>query len=349
MMIREIVVEPQAIAWLPWAVSYFFFIGLSFSSVFVGLWINQKEKNLWAEFIAITLALSCAIVAPIALTADLHQPSRIVNFYLNLTPWSWMAWGAIFLPLFTVAVVGYFLCLLRQVVPQTRLPKVFHLLYWGELNLTRWTTFFRLFSFVMSVLILIYTTMEVYAVEARPLWHHYGLMPLVLFSVLPTAFLLCRFFIQFFNPTSTQYAFSHLILFSLLMFIAVLAGIYFSSAQLAGQLTQLWQFSALPLLTLVCIIALGILIYLPQSQVLNAITLCIGLCFTWLVRWILVIQVQSIAKYNALMNPYQLTWHVDGAIGILSVFSLWVCIGIVLWHLFSSALSQMDVTGGKYE
>lgn len=25
MIIREIVVEPQAIAWLPWAVSYFFY------------------------------------------------------------------------------------------------------------------------------------------------------------------------------------------------------------------------------------------------------------------------------------------------------------------------------------
>lgn len=108
MIIREIVVEPQAIAWLPWAVSYFFFIGLAFSSVFVGLLIHKVEKNVRHEFIAIIVALSCAIVAPIALTADLHQPSRIVNFYLHLTPWSWMAWGAIFLPLFTLAVIGYF-------------------------------------------------------------------------------------------------------------------------------------------------------------------------------------------------------------------------------------------------
>ncbi len=51
MIIREIVVEPQAIAWLPWAVSYFFFIGLAFSSVFVGLLIHKMEKNVRHEFI----------------------------------------------------------------------------------------------------------------------------------------------------------------------------------------------------------------------------------------------------------------------------------------------------------
>ncbi|SQA34507.1 tetrathionate reductase subunit C [Yersinia enterocolitica] len=32
-MIREILARPQDIAWLPWAVQYFFFIGLACSAV----------------------------------------------------------------------------------------------------------------------------------------------------------------------------------------------------------------------------------------------------------------------------------------------------------------------------
>ncbi|MFD1805850.1 NrfD/PsrC family molybdoenzyme membrane anchor subunit [Pasteurella oralis] len=349
MIIREILVEPQAIAWLPWAVSYFFFIGLSVSSVFVGLLINRVEKNQYHEFIAVTIALSCAIVAPIALTADLHQPSRIMHFYVNLTPWSWMAWGAIFLPLFTLAVVGYLGCLLRQVIPSYKLPKFCHFVYWGNFNLSMWTNVFRFFSLLLACLILVYTTMEVFVIEARPLWHHYGLMPLILFSAFPTALLLCRFFIACFTQQSMPTYFSHLILMSLIIFIGTLGGLYAWSEQTAFQLTQLWHFSSMPMLAVICLVALSILIYLPHSLLLNIIRLLVALCFTWLVRWILLIQVQSVAKYNALMNPYHLTWHIDGTIGIVSVFSLWLFIGILLWQLLRSALSQMDFTGGKYE
>ncbi|RRD41157.1 NrfD/PsrC family molybdoenzyme membrane anchor subunit, partial [Tessaracoccus sp. OH4464_COT-324] len=87
MIIREILVEPQAIAWLPWAVSYFFFIGLACSSVLIAFLFNLV-KNSYVELIAISLAIVCVIVAPVALIADLHQPSRIINFYLNPTIWS---------------------------------------------------------------------------------------------------------------------------------------------------------------------------------------------------------------------------------------------------------------------
>lgn len=71
----------------------------------------------------------------------------------------------------------------------------------------------------------------------------------------------------------------------------------------------------------------------------------LALLLTWVVRWILLIEVQRLAKYNALINPYELTWHIDGAIGILSVFSLWLCISIVLWWVFSAALAPLHLTG----
>ncbi|HHT7865021.1 NrfD/PsrC family molybdoenzyme membrane anchor subunit [Pasteurella multocida] len=349
MIIREIVVEPQAIAWLPWAVSYFFFIGLAFSSVFVGLLIHKMEKNVQHEFIAIIVALSCAIVAPIALTADLHQPSRIVNFYLHLTPWSWMAWGAIFLPLFTLAAVGYFLCLLRQAIPQQHLPRFLNFLYWGQVNLHRWTTFFRVFAFLSALSILIYTTMEVFVVEARPLWHQSWLMPLILFSVLPSTLLLCRFLIAVFSQHKIAGYLSTLTFISLILFIGTLLGVYFSSEQTALQLTQLWQLSDLPMLVLVVLGGLLLGTYLTASLWLQGMMALLALLLTWVVRWILLIEVQRLAKYNALINPYELTWHIDGAIGILSVFSLWLCISIVLWWVFSAALAPLHLTGGNHE
>lgn len=349
MIIREIVVEPQAIAWLPWAVSYFFFIGLSFSAVFAGLIINRAEKNPRHEFIAIALALSCAIVAPVALIADLHQPARVINFYLNPTPWSWMAWGAFFLPLFIIAVAGYFLCLLRQVIVRQNLPKVFGLLYRGKFNMLRWTSVFRLLSLLSALSVLVYTAMEMFVVEARPLWHHYWLMPLILFSALPAALLLYRLFAEALDKHPVPAYFSHLIVFSLMIFAGIPAGLFFSSKLTALQLHQLWGFSKLPMLTLVCLGVLILLSYLPRSLRINMLAAFIALGLSWLVRWILLIQVQSIGKYNALMNPFYLTWHVDGAIGLLSVFGLWIFIGTALWQLFNNALSQINFSGGKYE
>lgn len=349
MTIREILVEPQAIAWLPWAVSYFFFIGLAFSFVFVGLLISRIEKNLRHEFIAISLGLICAIVAPVALTADLHQPSRIANFYLNPTAWSWMAWGALFLPLFTMAVGGYFLCVLRQTIEPQRLPKWLQICYWGKLNMDRWTNVFRLLSLLFSGLILLYTTMEVFAVEARPLWHHYWLMPLILFSVLPTALYVCRVCVHWLGTGQVGGWYQRLSLVSLVVFIGCLIGLYLSSPQAAKQLHQLWHFSDLPLLLCFCLASLILLMMLPINRLSAMLTVIIALLFTWLFRWVLLIQVQSVAKYNALMNPYHLTWQIDGAIGILSVFSLWIFISVIFWHLFSQGLVSQHRVGGNHE
>lgn len=348
MMIREILVEPQAIAWLPWAVSYFFFIGLSFSAVFVAVFINLLKQSKQAEFIAMSLAMIFSIVAPIALTADLHQPSRIVNFYLHFTPWSWMAWGAIFLPLFSLSVAGYFLCLLRQVIAQEQLAKWLHILYWGNFNINLWTKLFRFASVISGILILLYTTMEVFTVSARPLWNHYWLMPLILFSVLPTTFLLIQNLVSYLTKQTLPRLFTHMSVALLCGFVLALVALFTSSKQAAFDLEKLWGFTSLPLLCLGLLALMFMLAYVSAPW-LKWINVLFALCFTWLVRWILLIQVQSIGKYNALMNPYHLQWQVDGAIGILAIFALCILLGIIFWQLFSRTLVVTNLTGGKYE
>ncbi|QLB21075.1 tetrathionate reductase subunit C [Vespertiliibacter pulmonis] len=338
MVIREILVEQQSIAWLPWAVSYFFFIGLAFSAVFAGLWIRYNSKNNQHEFIAIMIALVCAIVAPVALMADLHQPSRIANFYLHPTPWSWMAWGAVFLPLFTVSVVGYFLSLLRQTIPVQHIAPWLKVLYWGDFNLARWTTVFRFLSFLFSVLILLYTAMEVFMVAARPLWHHYGLILLILCSALPTALLICQCAIQLVDRSFKLKSLTLIGLCNLFGFVATILWLYFSNDQAGAQLTQLWQLSILPKGLLGCWIALIVLFFLPNRFLINIVSVLVALVFTWLFRWILLIMVQGLPKYNALVHFHTLTWKLDEAIGMLSMFSLCVFIGILCWQFFGGRL-----------
>jgi len=100
--------------WLPWAVQYFFLIGISTAAFFLSLpglvfghrnWRGVSRRALLA-------ALVCGMVAPVALLADLHQPGRFLNFYLHPNLNSWMAWGSFFIPLYLFGLMLYaWLCL----------------------------------------------------------------------------------------------------------------------------------------------------------------------------------------------------------------------------------------------
>ena len=102
LIIDEVLAHPQDVSWLPWAVQYFFFIGMAACAALFACvlhWRKKETANL--ENLTLLIALTCAITAPLALTADLHQTARVWHFYAYPTPWSWMPWGALFLPLFT--------------------------------------------------------------------------------------------------------------------------------------------------------------------------------------------------------------------------------------------------------
>ena len=100
--------------WLPWAVQYFFLIGISTAAFFLSLpglaWRHPDWQGLSRR--ALLAALVCGLTAPVALLADLHQPGRFLNFYLHPNPGSWMAWGSFFIPLYLLGLLGYaWLCL----------------------------------------------------------------------------------------------------------------------------------------------------------------------------------------------------------------------------------------------
>lgn len=344
MLIREILVEPQQIAWLPWAVSYFYFIGLAIASVLLAIFVSPN-KNLKFEFIAITMALSFSLVAPIALLGDLHQPSRIWNFYLHLAPWSVMAWGAMLLPLFLCCILGYFCCLLMQIRPVQFAPHILKGLYRSRWNNVFWIKTFRILTAVLALAIFLYTSMEIFVVEARVLWHQYWIMPLILFSALSSAAVLYQFLLALLVKNQSFRYLSHLISFCLVLFLGAILGMYFSQNDVEVHLNQLWQQSSLPLLTLVIVGMMLLFNYVTKSLWAKGILVLLAFVFCWAVRWILLIQVQTIAKYNALANPYELSWSEDSLVGILAVFSLWLFIVILLERV----VAKVNFMGDQHE
>lgn len=345
-MIREVLVEAQELAWLPWAVSYFFFIGIAISGVFSAACIRylSKRHDIYHELLTVSIALSAAIVAPIALTADLHQPGRAWHFYHTFAPWSWMAWGSLFLPLFTVSVVGYFLFLLRQIAEQEHLPKWLRPLLWGKVNDGFFGKIFCLLSVMSAGLILLYTTMEIYVVAARPLWHQTLLSPLLLFSVLPAAALFSAFMIRFALHHEPPEILTRIALVSALALVLVL--VYMALAH-PRPLGILWQRSHTLLWSAASLSALIVLLLIPkQNLLLDGIRTLIAMLLAACIRWVLLIEVQTLPKYSALPNRYHFRWDADGGMGMVAMLGLWLLVGVILWQLLVYVLQEK--MGGDY-
>ena len=107
--IVEVLNVTRPVAWLPWAVSYFFLIGLSYGSFMLTLpyFVFGRAEHEKLGRLALLGALVCGLTAPVALLADLHGPGRFLNFYLYFQPQSWMSWGAFFIPIYLGGLLLY--------------------------------------------------------------------------------------------------------------------------------------------------------------------------------------------------------------------------------------------------
>lgn len=349
-IIREVLVEPQAMAWLPWAVSYFFFVGIAFSAAMIGFAMRflRKNHNVYHELIAVTIALSCVIVAPIALVADLHQPARAYNFYFSMAPWSWMAWGSFFIPLFAVSVAGYFLFLVRQVATPESFPKWLRFIFLGKTNNTLFTKIFSFSSLITAGLVFLYTVMEIYIVTARPLWNEVALAPLFFFSIFPVAALLIALAIRLVFKVQADKWLTQASLISAILLALTLFWYTQTSALNAQAIGILWRNSNSILFTLISLSALTVLLLIPKNSLaVVALRALMALVVGGLVRWIVLMEAQMIPKYNALINSYQFTWTTDGGLGMVGMLGLWLLVGVILWQLLTYVL-QPKIGGRHY-
>nr|WP_145536197.1 tetrathionate reductase subunit TtrC [Yersinia thracica] len=319
-MIREILARPQDIAWLPWAVQYFFFIGLACGAVlFAGGQRMFSRRGLLSaqqsqlEFAAMMLAVTAVVVAPLALNADLHQPARVWHFYAHFTPWSWMSWGSIFLPLFSMLVMGYFLVLIYSRLKAKPLPRLLAGL--------------ALLSALSALSILLYTGREVSTLRAQPLWFS-GWLPLFIFltacQAIPSLLSVWLWREPQYQRPLARWQLVNLVLLALVTVLWA-SGDNVSAQALRDWAAQAPVTAAFPVALWLLLFGLALfngkkIVSTPviAAQALIALTLC------WSVRWLLLMQTQTLPKYNVLANPYSLPLGSEGLLAIIGTFGLWV-------------------------
>ncbi|WP_285127963.1 tetrathionate reductase subunit TtrC [Leclercia adecarboxylata] len=317
MIIDEMLAQPQAITWLPWAVQYFFFIGIASCAVLLACaarWLRHRHSERF-ERVCLFIALTCGITAPLALTADLHQTARFWHFYAWPTPWSWMPWGALFLPLFTLLLGLWFL--------------LFHL----RKGKTRLLRGLALAAALTAIGLLLYTGREVSVVRARPVWFSYWLPVAMFFSAMSALLALLGLVMRDLARRLAQGQVVALVLLGAVMLAWSLGD------TLSGEaLRQQWQLGGdirLYLLTLLLLwaAALAVSLYASRYQPPFFITLASALLVAilcWTLRWAVLMGGQIIPKYNALTNDYSLPMGTDGLLAIIGTFGLWLALMIIL-------------------
>lgn len=301
--------------WLPWAVQYFFLIGISTMAFFLSLpgllWRRAGWEGLSRR--ALLAALVCGLAAPLALLADLHQPGRFLNFYLHTNFGSWMGWGAYFIPLYVGGLLAY---------------------AWSALRANRaGLTPAALVAGSGAVLVLVYTGMETMIVAARPLWHSFLIPVFFAVTAFAGAFGMTALFEALAGRREApalnrglrlgQWAVLLLVAAWLLLALSGAAPYREALATIQGGWTAAWiWFIASTALTLW--LARGSSLLLPALFALHG---------AWLARWLVFMGGQSVPKLGATHAAQTLSLTPDSLLGIAGTAGLCLFIYIVLTSL----------------
>ena len=348
MTINELLAPDQPITWLPWAVQYFFLIGLAYGALWLGaadLWRKAPDRRL--QTLAAVLMMGAGVVAPIALTADLHQPARAWHFYAQTRFTSIMWYGAYLLPLFSLLsmLFGWLLIrpnLARRGEEHDRVAALARLLCLGSWSGERWLKPLALLAALSGLSIALYTGLETMAVQARPLLHTPWLPWLLALSALLAAqsalLLLNRLLagwqgrteadlLRQIRPTLALLAFS-------LLGWALFGGASAAEASALYRLDPSWRLAAHWLLLTLALLGLLLLAghrFSPRLQTWGLGLLALHL--VWGLRWLVLIQGQLVPKYGAGVYVYQIAWGPAGVLGILGTFGLLLALLVALSEL----------------
>lgn len=342
----EILGMTREAAWLPWAVQYFFLIGISAAAFFLSLpglvWRRSEWRGVSRR--ALLAALVCGLTAPVALLADLHQPGRFLNFYLHPNLNSWMAWGAFFIPLYVFGLLLFaWLCLrplladmARESGTGPRLAALYRIAAYGGHDNRGAIAAAAALAALGALLVLVYTGMEVMTVRARPLWNT-PLLPL-LFAV--TAFAGGLGLTGLFEAATRHRAGAPLlnrwIARTQWATLALLAGWWLTAvtglsgpaadalASLRGSLQ--WSFN-LAWLVAATVLTAWLAGKRPGSLVLVPLLALHG---AWLVRWMLFMGGQGIPKMGASFRPYFFSLSPDSVLGLVGTAGLFLALAIAL-------------------
>ncbi len=345
--IVEIVNVSREVAWLPWAVQYFFLIGLSVGSFLLTLPWFVLRRSAWERTSRVALlgALTCGLTAPVALLADLHQPGRFLNFYLHPNLDSWMAWGAFFIPLYLGGLVLYTWLVLRPDLKRLadaggRWSGVYRVFAYGGHDSLSAIRIAAVLTLAGAALVALYTGMEVMVVSARPLWNT-PFLPVQFFitavaGAIGLVLVLDRFIGD--GRASEGAPLLRLLAATQVMVLAVgatwlLLGLTGLSPRHANALAQVapstaWWITAVwaagsALITF----WLGLTARHPGWQLTAGL---LALHSAWMMRWTVFIGGQEIPKTGAGYYVYQLPLGHEGLLGIVGTAGLWIAVLILL-------------------
>ncbi len=177
LQIHELVGATHDATWLPWAVQYFFLIGISATALLLSLpaFVLPRNRALSQGRLALMVAVTSGITGPVALLADLHQPLRFWHFYAYTHTTSWMAWGAWIVPLYVTFLVLFAWAVHRPALyargkEAWRFAWLFRGLSLGG-SANTFAPSLGIGAGIFALGVLTYTGAEVSVVAARPLWN----------------------------------------------------------------------------------------------------------------------------------------------------------------------------------
>ena len=334
MQIIELLTPAYEAAWLPWAVQYFFLVGVATGAALLAsacaLGPARGLRQRLLPTAVLVLAVS-AIAAPVALLADLHQPARFWHFYAHLTPWSWMSLGAVLMPAF----VG--LCVLMCA------------LWW--LGRPQWMRLLVPVLVLSALSIVVYTGAEIMVIRARPLWNTLWVpINLALSGWLATVgmgFVLYRFLPRALQPDAAALqGLRHLGLWLVTGLIA--SALTWGIAGIAGQSPSfdramrlfrefpVWRISMLGSAVFGTAVVMALLRG-EHRMAAKGYTLVLGTglaASAWAFRWALFMGVQGVPKFGAGLYLYSMPLGGEGLMGMLGVAGLCVAlVAMATWAL----------------
>lgn len=348
----EMLAPRYQLAWQPWAVQYFFLVALSYCSFWIavpGLLLGRASWAATARF-ALLAAMTTAIVAPIALLADLHQPLRFWHFYAHFTPTSWMSVGSLLLPPYVFAVIALAWLAWRAPMLAWRARGDWRGTVARIATLGGWRTPRALvlavggLALLLSLGITIYTGSEIAIIKARSLWYTPWLIPIFITTGMIGAAGLVLVLNRMAGPRDDRTAWQMLALivaggvFTGGIIVAwVLEGLFQRNSSVAAAIDSVrwdpqwraaafWGVSVGAFLTAGAALALRRAGLRARAWVLGLV----GLHLAWMARWTILMEVQTVQKQTAGMTQYVVGWNSNGWVGVIGTFGLWIAIVMIV-------------------
>jgi tetrathionate reductase subunit C len=251
-----------------------------------------------------------------------------------------MSLGSLFLPLFTLLVVSYFILLLRGQLRAKSLPLWARWLQfrpaWRE---DKWLRGVALATLLSAFSILLYTGREVSVLRAQPLWYSLWLPWLLLLTAIQAVPPLLAYWLR--QEPQWQPRLARYQAVSLLLLCLSALGWWLDGSRSSVALHSLATQGAVWLWTGIAFVGLTLLLlalaWRARTQALGSNGLrvqCVAaLLLCWGVRWMLLMQTQTLPKFNVLTNPYVLPLGSEGLLAILGTLGLWIALIIGIREL----------------